>query len=46
MNMSIDLQAKTEVTILGIPHRDALQLGPGKSVWVVVKTHSCHLMGM
>ena len=26
--------------------RDALQLGPGKSVWVVVKTHSCHLMGM
>jgi molybdate transport system ATP-binding protein len=26
--------------------RDALQLGPGKSVWVVVKTHSCHLMGI
>jgi molybdate transport system ATP-binding protein len=26
--------------------RDALQLGPGKSVWVVVKTYSCHLMGM
>ena len=26
--------------------RDALQLGLGKSVWVVVKTHSCHLMGM
>ncbi len=26
--------------------RDALQLGPGKGVWVVVKTHSCHLMGM
>jgi molybdate transport system ATP-binding protein len=26
--------------------RDALGLGPGKSVWVVVKTHSCHLMGM
>ncbi len=24
--------------------RDALGLGPGKSVWVVVKTHSCHLM--
>ena len=24
--------------------RDALQLDPGKSVWVVVKTHSCHLM--
>lgn len=26
--------------------RDALQLGPGKSVWVVAKTHSCHLLGM
>ena len=26
--------------------RDALQLAPGKGVWVVVKTHSCHLMGM
>ncbi len=26
--------------------RDALQLGPGKSVWVVVKSYSCHLMGM
>jgi molybdate transport system ATP-binding protein len=25
---------------------DALQLGPRKAVWVVVKTHSCHLMGM
>jgi molybdate transport system ATP-binding protein len=26
--------------------RDALQLGPSKSVWVVVKTYSCHLMGV
>jgi molybdate transport system ATP-binding protein len=26
--------------------RDALGLGPGKAVWVVVKTYSCHLMGM
>jgi molybdate transport system ATP-binding protein len=31
---------------LTLAARDALQLGPGKSVWVVVKTHSCHLMGM
>ena len=30
---------------LTLAARDALQLGPGKSVWVVVKTHSCHLMG-
>jgi molybdate transport system ATP-binding protein len=26
--------------------RDALGLGPGKKVWIVVKTHSCHLMGI
>jgi len=31
---------------LTLAARDALQLGTGKSVWVVVKTHSCHLMGM
>jgi molybdate transport system ATP-binding protein len=31
---------------LTLAARDALGLGPGKSVWVVVKTHSCHLMGM
>ena len=30
---------------LTLAARDALQLGPRKSVWVVVKTHSCHLMG-
>jgi molybdate transport system ATP-binding protein len=30
---------------LTLAARDALQLGPGKSIWVVVKTHSCHLMG-
>jgi molybdate transport system ATP-binding protein len=31
---------------LTLAARDALQLGSGKSVWVVAKTHSCHLMGM
>ncbi len=31
---------------LTLAARDALQLGPDKGVWVVVKTHSCHLMGM
>ena len=30
---------------LTLAARDALQLSPGKSVWAVVKTHSCHLMG-
>jgi molybdate transport system ATP-binding protein len=31
---------------LTLAARDALQLSPGKAVWVVVKTHSCHLMGI
>jgi molybdate transport system ATP-binding protein len=31
---------------LTLAARDALQLRPGKAVWVVVKTHSCHLMGI
>jgi ABC-type molybdate transport system ATPase subunit len=30
---------------LTLAARDALQLGPEKPVWVVVKTHSCHLLG-
>ena len=29
---------------LTLAAREALQLAPGRSVWVVVKTHSCHLM--
>ncbi|MFY9647155.1 MAG: molybdenum ABC transporter ATP-binding protein [Terriglobales bacterium] len=29
---------------LTLAARDALQLAPGKGVWVVVKTHSCHLL--
>jgi molybdate transport system ATP-binding protein len=29
---------------LTLAAREALQLAPGKSVWVVAKTHSCHLM--
>ncbi|HSZ64268.1 MAG TPA: molybdenum ABC transporter ATP-binding protein [Terriglobales bacterium] len=31
---------------LTLASRDVLQLKPGKAVWVVVKTHSCHLMGV
>jgi molybdate transport system ATP-binding protein len=31
---------------LTLAARDALQLAHGKSVWVVVKTHSCHLLGV
>ena len=29
---------------LTLAARDALQLAPSKAVWVVVKTHSCHLL--
>jgi molybdate transport system ATP-binding protein len=31
--------------LLTLAARDSLQLNTGKTVWVVVKTHSCHLMG-
>ncbi len=29
---------------LTLAARDALQLAPGSEVWLVIKTHSCHLM--
>jgi molybdate transport system ATP-binding protein len=29
---------------LTLAARDSLQLGPGREVWLVIKTHSCHLM--
>jgi molybdate transport system ATP-binding protein len=29
---------------LTLAARDALQLAPGREVWLVIKTHSCHLM--
>jgi molybdate transport system ATP-binding protein len=39
--------AGTEFEVhLTLAARDALQLVPGKPVWVIVKTHSCHLMGI
>jgi len=31
---------------LTLAARDSLQLEPGREVWLVVKTHSCHLMGI
>jgi molybdate transport system ATP-binding protein len=31
---------------LTLSARDSLQLQPGREVWLVVKTHSCHLMGV
>jgi len=29
---------------LTLAARDSLQLQPGHAVWLIVKTHSCHLM--
>jgi molybdate transport system ATP-binding protein len=31
---------------LTLAARDALHLNPGREVWLVVKTHSCHLMAL
>ena len=44
-------QARVEVGIemevhLTLAARDALQLTPGREVWLIVKTHSCHLMSV
>jgi molybdate transport system ATP-binding protein len=30
---------------LTLAARDSLQLTPGRQVWLIVKTHSCHLLG-
>jgi ABC-type molybdate transport system ATPase subunit len=29
---------------LTLAARDSLQLTPGRQVWLIVKTHSCHLL--
>jgi len=39
----VDVGVAMEVQ-LTLAARDALQLTPGREVWLVVKTHSCHLM--
>ncbi len=39
----VDVGVAMEVQ-LTLAARDALQLAPGREVWLVVKTHSCHLM--
>jgi molybdate transport system ATP-binding protein len=39
----VDCGVETEVH-LTLAARDALQLQPGCEVWLIVKTHSCHLM--
>jgi molybdate transport system ATP-binding protein len=39
----VDIGVEMEVH-LTLAARDALHLAPGKGVWLVVKTHSCHLL--
>jgi molybdate transport system ATP-binding protein len=39
VNCGIELEAH-----LTLAARDSLQLQPGREVWLVIKTHSCHLM--
>ncbi len=39
----VDCGLEVEVH-LTLAARDSLQLAPGKEVWLVIKTHSCHLM--
>jgi molybdate transport system ATP-binding protein len=41
----VDCGVEMEVH-LTLAARDSLQLQPGRQVWLVVKTHSCHLMGI
>ncbi len=42
--VKVDCGVEMEVH-LTLAARDSLQLRPGSQVWLIVKTHSCHLMG-
>jgi molybdate transport system ATP-binding protein len=41
VNCGVEMEAH-----LTLAARDSLELLPGREVWLVVKTHSCHLMGI
>ncbi|HKF01704.1 MAG TPA: molybdenum ABC transporter ATP-binding protein [Candidatus Sulfotelmatobacter sp.] len=43
--VSARVKCRVEVEVhLTLAARDSLELKPGKEVWLVIKTHSCHLM--
>ncbi len=45
MMISARVNCGVEMAVyLTLAARDALQLGAGREVWLVIKTHSCHLM--
>jgi len=43
--VSARVKGRVEMEVhLTLAARDSLQLATGKEVWLVIKTHSCHLM--
>ena len=43
--VSAQVQCRVAMEVhLTLAARDSLELAPGKDVWLVIKTHSCHLM--
>jgi molybdate transport system ATP-binding protein len=43
--VSARVKSRVEMEVhLTLAARDSLQLAPGNEVWLVIKTHSCHLM--
>jgi molybdate transport system ATP-binding protein len=43
--ISARVKCRVEMEVhLTLAARDALELSPGREVWLVIKTHSCHLM--
>lgn len=45
MIVSARVKCRVEMEVhLTLAARDLLQLAPGREVWLVIKTHSCHLM--
>ena len=43
--VSARVKCRVEMEVqLTLAARDSLQLAPGQEVWLVIKTHSCHLM--
>ena len=43
--ISARVKCRVEMEVhLTLAARDSLELSPGKEVWLVIKTHSCHLM--
>lgn len=43
--VSARVKSRVEMEVhLTLAARDSLELAPGKEVWLVIKTHSCHLM--